>query len=364
MKLSEPTSVPFHAGSGRDIAVLMSGGVDSSVAALILRDDGWNVVGVTMLLQYARDDDARRPCCGTEAAYVCRHLGVPHYVLDVRDEFRRLVVEPFREWYSTGRTPSPCIDCNTDLKFGLVWDAVRESLGVRHLATGHYARVASEGGRAYLMRAADRARDQSYFLYGVRREMLPYLALPLGETTKTAVRAIARNAGLLVARRSDSMELCFANSSDYRQVLGDQGSRPGPVLDEDGAVIGAHTGVANYTIGQRKGLGIASRRPLFVCAIDPVGNTITVAGRDRLYRREVSACGTNALIPELVRPGERLLGKVRSANNELSPCEIAEADAEHVSVVFEEPVFAPAPGQRLVLYDCRDRVVAGGVIRR
>lgn len=363
MRLSEPTTVPFRAGGERDVAVLMSGGVDSSVAALRLRDDGWNVVGVTMLIPSGKDGDARRPCCGTEAAYVCSHLGIPHYFLDVRDEFRRLVVEPFREWYSTGRTPSPCVDCNTDLKFGLVWDVVRESLGVRRLATGHYAQVVCEDGRAYLVRAEDRTRDQSYFLYGVRREMLPYLTLPLGNITKTEVRAAARNVGLPVARRSDSMELCFADSSDYREALGDQSSRPGSVLDEHGAVIGTHTGVANYTIGQRKGLGIAGGRPLFVCAIDPVGNTITVAGRDRLYKKEVSACGTNALIPELVRPGEKLLGKVRSANNELSPCEIAEVDAEHVSVVFEEPVFAPAPGQRLVLYDCRDRVVAGGVIR-
>lgn len=360
MRLSEPTTFPFSPSGERDIAVLMSGGVDSSAAALCLRDAGWNVVGVTMQLPYAASA-GRRTCCGVEAARVCERLGIAHYLLDVRPEFLRLVVEPFREWYRAGRTPSPCVDCNAALKFGLVWDVVRESLGVRRLATGHYARVARDAGRAYLVRAVDRARDQSYFLYAVSRDRLVDLTLPLGDISKAEARALAHSAGLPVARRGDSMELCFAGAGDYREALGPYGSRPGPILDERGEVVGEHTGVAHYTVGQRKGLRIASGKPLFVASIDPGANTITVAERDRLYNREVEASDPNALIPELVRPAERLFGKVRS-QGEPAPCAVVQADAERIRVAFDEPVFAPAPGQRLVLYDRRERVVAGGII--
>lgn len=339
---------------------MMSGGVDSSVTAHLLRREGWNVVGVTMKIPYADGCDVKRSCCGTQAAYISDQLGIPHYFLDVQEAFTKRVIEPFREWYAQGRTPSPCVDCNTEIKFDYAWDRISEELGVDHFATGHYARVTVEGDAAYLSRAADLSRDQSYFLYGIKRDRLANLRLPLGELTKTRVREIAREAHLPVASRQDSMELCFAGEDDYRNALGESAHRPGSIVNEAGEVIGEHTGIANYTIGQRKGIGIAAAEPLFVSRIDPFANTITAAPRSALFATNVRACCVNILIPDLTQPGTNLLGKIRSQGDP-EPCTISQIDPT-LSVTFTHPTFAPTPGQRLVLYDEGGRVVAGGVI--
>lgn len=341
----------------------MSGGVDSSVAALLLKQDGWDVVGLTMKIPYAEGCGLKRSCCGIEAAYVCRDLDIPHYYLDVREEFERCVIQPFREWYLQGRTPSPCVDCNTDLKFRLAWDFAASELGVADLATGHYATVLTDNGEAFLARASDKSRDQSYFLYGIRRDKLANLHLPLGGRTKSQVRAIARGAGLPVARRQDSMELCFAAEGDYRRVLGGYLGEPGPIVDTEGSVIGTHSGIGGFTIGQRKGIRIAAGKPLFVVDIRREDNTVVVGPRESLLAVEVYAECANILIPDMIKPGTRLFGRIRS-QGEPSPCEVLFAGEVSLCVRFDEPQFAPTPGQRLVLYDCRGRVAAGGVITR
>ncbi len=363
MKLSSPTTKPWTPGadSDRNVAVMMSGGVDSSATALLLKRQGWNVVGITMNIPRAQGCDAKRSCCGMEAGYVAQALDIPHYFVNVRNEFERLVIQPFREWYLEGRTPSPCVDCNTDLKFGIVWDLIREQFEIEHLATGHYAIVTADGDEAYLSRAADRSRDQSYFLYGILRERLGRLHLPLGGLAKAEVREITRRVGLPVARRQDSMELCFAGEDDYRKAIASERQKAGPILDVDGNVLGAHLGIANFTIGQRKGIGIAAREALFVVAISSEDNSVTVGPREKLYSTEVTAGCVNVLISDLLTPGGRLRGKIRS-QGEPAGCTVREMDGCQLAVRFDEPQFAPTPGQRLVLYDERDRVVAGGTI--
>lgn len=362
IRLGDPTLQPWTKGADadRDIAVLMSGGVDSSVTALLLRDAGWNVVGITMKIPVAENCDAKRSCCGLEAGYVAKDLGIAHYYLDVREAFHKLVIDPFRRDYAQGRTPSPCVDCNTLFKFGLVWDFLEEQFGIKNLATGHYARVIRSDSVAYLTRGEDHSRDQSYFLYGIPRDRLPCFHLPLGTLSKDEVRKLARKAKLPVARRQDSMELCFAAEGDYRAALDSEPAK-GPILDVDENVIGEHEGIANYTVGQRKGVGIAAGKPLYVVRVSAADNSVTVGTREHVETHDISAEDVNALIPELCRAGGVLFGKIRSQGAP-SRCLLTETNGHNVRVRFDETQFAPAAGQRLVLYDDQDRVVAGGVI--
>ncbi|MCE5198688.1 MAG: tRNA 2-thiouridine(34) synthase MnmA [Armatimonadota bacterium] len=363
MKLSPPTLQPWVGGedNNKDIIVLMSGGVDSSVTALLLKQAGWNVLGITMKIPLAKKCDVHRSCCGMEAAYLCKDLGIPHYYLDIRDAFQRLVVEPFRESYARGETPSPCIDCNTLFKFSLVWDFVEEAFGVENLATGHYARVVHSESGARLARANDLHKDQTYFLYGIPRRRLGHLHLPLGDYTKEEVRELAREARLPVARRPESMELCFAGEGDYRNALGETAARKGPILDTSGNVIGEHDGIEYFTVGQRRGLRVAMGKPLYVIGIDPVKNAVIAGSWDDALRSDVSAREVNVLIPEALHAGARLFGKIRSQGNP-SACAVRETSEDGISVVFDEPQFAPTPGQRLVIYDADGNVVAGGTI--
>jgi len=271
------------------------------------------------------------------------------------------VVAPFRAAYATGATPSPCVDCNTYFKFGAVWDRIREDLRIEHLATGHYVRVVHAGERHVLRRAADRGRDQSYFLYGLARERLAYLECPLGERTKDEVRRLAGASGLPVAEKADSMELCFAGEGDYRDVLEGLPARPGPICDTSGNVLGQHQGIHLYTVGQRRGLPASTTGPLYVLKIVPETNTLVVGHRELGMAEGVGARQINVLVPEKYVRGTRLAGKIRSMG-EPSPCEIVRAGEDGFAVRFDEPVFAPAPGQHLVLYDGEGTVVAGGAI--
>jgi tRNA-specific 2-thiouridylase len=361
MILSDPTLDAWVPRGEKDIAVMMSGGVDSSVAALLLNEQGWNVVGVTMKIPYAESCDYKRSCCGMEAAYVCRDLGIAHYFIDVCEDFRRLVIDNFRESYLSGCTPSPCVDCNTELKFSRVWDFVSESLGVTHLATGHYSRVLRENDDVYLARAADLTKDQSYFLYGITRDKLRRLHLPLGNMRKSDAREIAAQHRLAVARREESMELCFAGEGDYRKAMGEGVSEPGPIVDTLGNEIGQHEGIHRFTVGQRSGIGIASREALYVTKLDATSNTITVGPRVCLIADFVRANELNVLLPKLLRVGQTFYGKVRSQGDP-EPCVISKLADDTISVRFVEAVYAPAPGQRLVLYDELGRIAAGGVI--
>jgi tRNA-specific 2-thiouridylase len=255
------------------------------------------------------------------------------------------------------------VDCNSLLKFALVWDFLRRAFGIPRVATGHYARVVPDGRRAYLRRATDKDKDQSYFLYGIAADRLPELVLPLGDLTKLQVRAIAAELHLSVADKAESMELCFAGEQNYRLALNSGATgRPGDVTDMQGRKIGTHKGIANYTLGQRRGLGIAGGRPLYVGRIDPLANTVALGTRDEVSVRTVRATQCNLLVPEQLMPEARLLGKIRSYGPP-RPCRLADLTADGLAVEFDQPQFAPCPGQRLVLYDAHDTVLAGGVIR-
>ncbi|MFC1762540.1 tRNA 2-thiouridine(34) synthase MnmA [Planctomycetota bacterium] len=364
MKLYESSSEPWQPTQGRDrqIAVLMSGGVDSSVTAHLLRAAGWDVLGVTMKIPVCHSP--RRGCCGADAAYISAQLGIAHHFVDVTASFRQCIIDPFRDAYRVGRTPNPCIDCNTDLKFAAVWDLIKGEFGIQYVATGHYARVQHDGDHAYLARGLDKSKDQSYFLYGIKRERLPYFVLPLGGLEKSHVREIAMEIKLGVAQKPESMELCFAGEADYRNALDDeQRHQPGRLTDMQGKALGEHQGIANYTLGQRKGLGYAGGKPLYVGRIDPDTNTVALGTRDEVTTPYVTAEAINLLAPKPLEVGQALGGKIRSYSDP-EPCHVEAVDEDRITVAFDDPVFAPTPGQRLVLYDAKDRVLAGGTICR
>jgi tRNA-specific 2-thiouridylase len=364
IKLLPPTFSPWEPAESADrqVAVLMSGGVDSSVTAHLLKSAGWDVLGITMKIPVACDT-GRRGCCGADAAFVCNELGLPHYFVDVTEAFNDVIIQPFRHAYSCGQTPNPCVDCNTFLKFSLVWDRLQEEFGITQLATGHYAKVIHDGQSVYLRRAKDKDKDQSYFLYGIPGHRLPGLILPLGDLTKQQVRTMAGELRLSVADKAESMELCFAGEQDYRLALeNDATDHPGDLTDMQGKKIGEHKGIANYTLGQRRGLGFAGGKPLYVGRIDAVSNTVALGTREEVSTRVVRAACCNTLLPERLVCDVRLFGKIRSYGDP-RPCRLVEPASDGMAVEFEETQFAPCPGQRLVLYDESDNVAAGGVIQ-
>ena len=288
---------------------------------------------------------------------MCGQLNIPHYFVDVTEAFNELVIDRFRADYRRGFTPNPCVECNTFLKFMLMWDLVEKELGIHCLATGHYAEVRNDR----LRRGRNHAKDQSYFLYGIPRERLPFFVLPLAELKKEQVRAIAQEIELGVADKPESMELCFAGEGDYRAALND-GEKPGDLVDMDGKVIGAHKGIAHYTLGQRRGLGYAAGEPVYVAQIDAENNIVALGTKDQVHHAVIHANEVNVLIPEQMQVGAKLSGKLRSYGTPTQPCEIIECTEEMVTVRFDEKQFAPSPGQKLVLYNDNDEVVAGGTI--
>ncbi|MGA1979854.1 MAG: tRNA 2-thiouridine(34) synthase MnmA [Sedimentisphaerales bacterium] len=347
--------------TAKQIAVLMSGGVDSSTATYLLKQQGWDVLGITMKVPLSTNAN-KRTCCGVDAAFVCDQLAVPHYFVDVIEAFEEIIIKLFRQSYASGQTPNPCVDCNTFLKFSLLWDFLEEKFGITYLATGHYARIYKTDGRFFLGKAKDIAKDQSYFLYGISLDKLPKLLLPLGELTKGQVRAIAADANLPVAEKSESMELCFAGEGDYRAVLTDAAfNKPGDITDMQGNRIATHKGIANYTLGQRRGIGFAGGKPLYVGKIDAQKNTIALGTKDEVSSRTVSANQLNVLVPDELVVGGQFFGKIRSYVDS-HPCELIEVNKGVMTVEFDQPQFAPCPGQRLVLYDSKGYVVAGGTI--
>ncbi len=363
IKLYEPSFSPWQPvkARSRQIAVLMSGGVDSSVTAYLLKEQGWDVLGITMKIPVACNT-GKRGCCGADAAYVCNELNIPHYFVDVAEAFEELIIEPFRQSYAQGRTPNPCVDCNTLLKFSLLWDFLQQSFGITYLATGHYAKITKTNSRAYLGRANDKTKDQSYFLYGIASEKLTKLVLPLGELTKEKVRLLATELGLGVAEKPESMELCFAGEGDYRDTLTDaQANHAGDITDMQGNRIGTHKGIANYTLGQRRGIGFAGGVPLYVGRIDARTNTIALGSREEVNCHAVKANQINTLIPEELVAGSRLFGKIRSYGDP-RPCKLIDMTETDMTVEFDQPQFAPSPGQKLVLYNSADNIIAGGTI--
>jgi tRNA-specific 2-thiouridylase len=338
------------------VAVAMSGGVDSAVALLRA---GPNAVGVTLRLWTDPEGPhSERACCSPEAVLAaretCHSLGLPHITLDLREEFRRAVVEPFVRGYARGETPNPCTRCNGGFRFAELLAFTRRA-GAERLATGHYARIVSHRGRLLLARGADPAKDQSYMLARLDPARLDRIWFPLGEQTKEATRGEAARAGLGAAARAESQEACFLAGDDYRLFLERRGlvPRPGSIVDENGAILGAHAGHWRYTPGQRRGLGVANGRPLYALRTSAKTNTVVVGSREGLARTSVKARG------RLFVPVERVHAKVRYR----SPGAAARVEATErgFNLQLEEPAYGVAPGQTAVLYE-DDAVVGSGIV--
>uniref|UniRef100_A0A7V4DG26 tRNA-specific 2-thiouridylase MnmA n=1 Tax=Candidatus Caldatribacterium californiense TaxID=1454726 RepID=A0A7V4DG26_9BACT len=337
------------------VLVAMSGGVDSSVACLLLKEAGFEVIGVTMCLGEGR-------CCGAraveDARAVCHMLGVPHFVLDFSREMENIIIANFIAEYRRGRTPNPCVLCNRHLKFGRLLEHARV-LGCDFLATGHYALLEKKDGRYVIRRPKDRKKDQTYFLAAVSKEALPFLLFPLGRYTKEEVREIARKATLPVAEKPQSQDLCFIPGGNYREFLlrhlGEE--RPGNIVTRDGKVLGQHRGIFHYTIGQRRGLGIRAPYPLYVIAINPERNEIVVGRREELLSSGLVVKSFNWLVDE---PPKKALVQVRY-QQKAQPCSVEAGEHGAVTVVFEQPLEMVTPGQVAVLYD-GDVLLGGGPI--
>lgn len=350
------------------VVVAMSGGVDSSAAALLLKQQGFDVVGVTMMLVDCEAGPPRASCCGRQAVRdaqkVAARLGVPHYVLDFRAELEREVIEEFCDEYGRGRTPNPCIRCNERLKFRLLLDRVRQ-LGAESLATGHYARLVQGcDGVWQLRRAKDSEKDQSYFLYRFTQEQMAVVMLPLGDLTKDQVRLLARQCDLPVAEKEESQEICFVTDGDHAAFLKARRPelfRPGRVVDMHGRELGRHEGIARYTVGQRKGLGIALGERWYIVKLDPERAEV-VLGRyeDALSgRAEIEQVHwVSGREPDI---DTEVLAKVRYRHRGARA--VLEPRGDRALVRLREPQFAVTPGQSMVLYQ-DDVVLGGGIISR
>ncbi|MDR1797254.1 MAG: tRNA 2-thiouridine(34) synthase MnmA [Clostridiales Family XIII bacterium] len=349
--------------------IAMSGGVDSSVAALLAQRAGYECVGVTMKL-FANEDvgeDAGRPCCSLsdagDAARAAAALGMPHYVFDFTEAFRREVIDRFCAAYAAGATPNPCIDCNDYLKFGLLLARARQ-MGFDKVVTGHYARIGQEGGRWRLSRAAYREKDQTYFLYTMTQGQLAHTLFPLAPLTKPQVRALAAEAGFVNAQKRESQDICFVRGGGYADFLeGRIDMEEGDFVDAQGHVLGRHKGVARYTIGQRKGLGIALGRPVFVAEIRPRENEVVLAGEEAVFRDAISLSDVNWISVAPPAAPIRAEVQVRYGAKPQAAEVFAEAGGARAQVRFDEPVRAPAKGQAAVFYD-GDMVLGGGRIEK
>ena len=349
--------------------VAMSGGVDSSVTAALLREQGYDVVGITMQLYDQGDTRAQKTgtCCSLDdvhdARRVAEQLGIPFYVANFQDEFRRAVVDDLVGEYLAGRTPNPCVRCNDILKFRLLLRRA-QAMGAQLLATGHYARIERDAaGEHVLRRGVDPAKDQSYFLYCVDQAQLAHLAFPVGAMTKDEVRAHAARFGLRTAEKAESQDVCFVAGESYAAFIerhADTLPGPGDIVDAAGARLGAHAGHHRYTVGQRRGLGIASPAPLYVTRIDAAANRVIVGPHDELLARGLTARAVRWVSATSPTPTTRVDVKVRYRSAP-APGTITAIGPGSLTVRFAAPVAAVTPGQTVVLYD-GDRVLGGGVI--
>jgi len=347
-----------------DVMIAMSGGVDSSVAAFLLKERGYSPVGATMCFGLVDVDGNPKSCCDpksvADAKRVCAKLSIPHYVFDYVNELKEYVIDNFVEEYTLGQTPNPCVRCNTFLKFTLLLNRAKE-LGLSQTATGHYAKITEDGQGFHLECADDKIKDQSYFLWGIKKADLPYILFPVCDIEKPTLRKIAENAQLSVAQKQDSQDICFVSNGDYRTLLSQYGIKPqkGKMLHTDGRILGEHSGIENYTVGQRRGLGIALGEPAFVCEIDPKSNAVIIGNRTDLLANGCIVKNCNFL--EELKDASSFGVKIRST---MSPakCKIEKTDETSVKIIFEEPQFAVTCGQSAVVYD-GNRVIFGGIIR-
>ncbi|HHX71301.1 MAG TPA: tRNA 2-thiouridine(34) synthase MnmA [Clostridiales bacterium] len=357
---------------GNKVMIAMSGGVDSSVAALVLLQQGYSVCGATLSLFSQEDagicDTATRTCCSIadveDARAVAYRLGFLHYVFNFGDHFRRDVMDRFAQGYASGQTPNPCLDCNRYIKFDRMLARAR-SLGMDYLATGHYARIRynEATGRWQLYKAADPTKDQSYVLYTLTQDMLAHTLFPLGDMTKAQVRTLALEHDLINAQKPDSQDICFVPNGDYTSFLARTyglTEQPGNFIDQEGRILGQHKGIIHYTIGQRKGLGISAPHPLYVVSKDPGTNTVVLGREEELYTTRFHVGDCNWISVE--KPEDGMIVSVRTRYHQKeTPARLYPTETGDILVETEEKLRAVTPGQAAVFYQ-GDAVVGGGTI--
>lgn len=346
----------------KKVVVGLSGGVDSSTAAAILHHQGYEVVGLTLWLMKGKGQ-----CCSegmVDAARLCEELGIPHHIVDTREVFQTQIVDYLVAGYSTGVTPLPCSQCNRSVKFSPMLKYAYDELGIDCIATGHYARVQHnpETGRYELLRAIDRTKDQSYFLYDLPQEVLAHVIFPLGDTPKTETRRIAADFGLHTAEKPESQDLCLVEANGSMRAFLDKYITPfkGEIVDRSGKVLGEHEGVHHYTIGQRKGLGIAHSEPLYVIGLDSLRNRVIVGERNEAFQPECTVQRVNWVSIAPPHTPIRAMVQIRYRSPAVEATLIPLED-DRMRIVFDEPQFSITPGQAAVWYD-GDRVLGGGVI--
>ena len=352
----------------KKVMIGMSGGVDSSVAAFLLQKESFEVIGATMKLYNNEDIDfvSEKTCCSLDdvldAKSVCARLGIRHYTLNMTDDFKKEVIERFISAYQNGFTPNPCIDCNRYMKFSKMLHKAQE-LDIDYVATGHYARIEKQGDRYILKKAVDLLKDQSYVLYSLTQEQLKVTKFPLGNYTKQQVREIAEENGFVNARKHESQDICFVPDGDYSKFIEYYTGKTypcGDFVDMNGKRLGEHKGIIRYTIGQRRGLGLALPASMYVVEKDVDNNKVILGFNDDLFKKEVNVKNISFTACDGLDKPERLCAKIRY-NQKEQPATVTQTDENHFKIVFDEPQRAITKGQAAVLYD-GDTVVGGGTI--